>query len=199
MTFQELYDEVILITKRPDLIDKTKQQIRAATLKAHHSDFYYPDIHEVPVQFTDPFYLQTFLPTEIVPRFRKSKYIRLWIGGIDGMPGKFLTPIQVENSLDSYGYTKTDVYYMAGQGLQIRGCTPLDKVLFGCYLHPIVSPEISYSSWIAEHMPYAIIYEAARAIFKSISFTEQASEYSGLVAEQYQELKLSYVDDVPLT
>lgn len=199
MNFQELYDEVIIITKRPDLVARTQQAIKAATLKAHQSDFYYKDLVEIPVQFTDPFYLQSFLPTEIAPQFRKAKYIRLWAGGNDGMPGKFLTPIQIENSMDGYGYIKNDVFYMAGQLLQIRGQCPLDKVLFGCYQNPIITPAESYSSWIAVEMPYVIVYEAARVVFKSISFTEQANEYSQLVGEQFQELKLTYVDDVPVT
>lgn len=199
MNFQELYDEVITITKRPDLVARTEQAIRAATLKAHNSDFYYKDLIEVPVQFLNLFYLQSFVPTEIVPNFRKIKYIRLWAGDINGGPSKFLTPIQIENSIDGYGCIKNDVFYMAGQLLQIRGALPLDKVLFGCYQNPIITPANLYSSWIAVEMPYVIVYEAARTIFKSISFTEQANEYSQLVGEQFQELKLSYVDDVPLT
>lgn len=199
MTFQEIYDEVILITKRPDLVDQTKQKIRSATIKAHHSDFYYKDLVEVPVQFTNIFFLQSFIPTEVVPQFRMAKYIRLWQGGIEGDVGKFLTPIQIENSLDLYKNIKTDVFYMAGQLLQIRGACTLDKVLFGCYVNPVVTPEISYSSWVANEQPYAIIYEAARQIFKSISYTEQANEFSGLVGEEYAELKLSYVESVPLT
>lgn len=199
MTFQELYDEVIIITKRPDLVDRTKQAIRSATIKAHHSDFYFKDLVEVPVQFTDLFFLQSFIPTEVVPTFRMAKYIRLWRGGIDGDVGKFLTPIQIENSLNLYGQIKTDVFYMAGQLLQIRGSCTLDKVLFGCYVNPVITPEASYSSWVAKEQPYAIIYEAARQIFKSISFTEQANEYSTLVGDEYAELKLTYVDSVPLT
>lgn len=199
MNFQEIYDEVILITKRPDLVNQTKQKIRSATIKAHHSDFYYKDIVEVPVQFTNLFFLQSFIPTEVVPAFRMVKYIRLWQGDINGDVGKFLTPIQIENSLDLYNNKKVDVFYMAGQLLQIRGACTLDKVLFGCYVNPIITPEISYSSWIANEQPYAIIYEAARQIFKSISYSEQATEMSGLVQEEYGELKLSYVDSVPLT
>lgn len=199
MTFDEIVSEVIRITKRPDLLTSIQANVRAATLKAHHSDFYYKDLYEVPVQFTNVFHLQSFIPTEVAPQFRKAKYIRLWNGGITGDVGQFLTPIQVENSIDGYGYIKTDVYYMAGQMLQIRGKSALDKVLFGCYQHPVIAPEGSYSSWIATEMPYAIIYEAARVTFKSYSFTEQANEMSALVNEQFAELKLSYVDDVPLT
>ena len=199
MNFTEIYNEVLIITKRPDLVDRTKQAIRSATIKAHHSDFYYKDIVEVPVQFTTLFYLQSFLPTEVVPQFRMAKYIRLWQGDLTGDVGKFLTPIQIENSLDLYQQKKVDVFYMAGQLLQIRGACTIDKVLFGCYVNPVVLPEAAYSSWIASDQPYAIIYEAARQVFKSISYTEQANEYSNLVAEEYAELKLSSVESVPLT
>ncbi|MNC13543.1 hypothetical protein D3C75_612940 [compost metagenome] len=128
-----------------------------------------------------------------------AKYIRLWMGDQSGDVGKFLTPIQIENSLDLYNQKKVDVFYMAGQLLQIRGACTLDKVLFGCYVNPVITPEASYSSWIAVEQPYAIVYEAARQVFKSISFTEQANEYSNLVAEEFAELKLTYVDTVPLT
>lgn len=199
MTFDEMVQEVIDITKRPDLITKIQANVRAATLKAHNSDFYYKDLYEVPVQFTNLFHLQSFLPTEIAPRFRKVKYIRLWVGDNTGDIGQFLEPIQIENSIDGYGYIKTNVFYMAGQLLQIRGTCALDKVLFGCYQYPVVTPVTAFTSWIADEMPYAIIYEAARVTFKSFSFTEQANEYSSLVQEQFMELKLSYVDDVPLT
>ncbi|MND32931.1 hypothetical protein D3C87_725720 [compost metagenome] len=199
MNFTEIFNEVIIITKRPDLVERTKQAIRSATIKAHHSDFYYKDIVEVPVQFTNLFFLQSFTPTEVVPQFRMAKYIRLWMGDQSGDVGKFLTPIQIENSLDLYNQKKVDVFYMAGQLLQIRGACTLDKVLFGCYVNPVITPEASYSSWIAVEQPYAIVYEAARQVFKSISFTEQANEYSNLVAEEFAELKLTYVDTVPLT
>lgn len=199
MNFQEIYDEVIVITKRPDLVDRTKQAIRSATIKAHHSDFYFKDLYEVPIQFTNLFFLQSFAPTEVVSTFRMAKYIRLWNGDTNGAPGKFFTPIQIENSLDLYQNIKTDVFYMAGQLLQIRGACTLDKVLFGCYVNPVITPETAYSSWIAVEQPYAIVYEAARQVFKSFSFTDQANEYSKLVAEEYAELKLTYVDSVPLT
>lgn len=199
MTFAEILAEVIGITKRPDLQDRTMSAIRAATLKMHQSDFFYKDLVEVPVQFTEAAYIQNFLPTDILPYFRKAKYIRFWQGDVDGQPGPFLTPIQVENSNDSYGYIKTDVFYMAGQLLQIRTCDPCYRVLFGAYVNPVIAPIESYSSWIANEYPYAIIYEAVRTIFRSIGFTEQANEYAGLAGEVLAEIKLSCIDDIPVT
>ena len=45
-TYQELYDDVVTITKRPDLAAETALAIRAATLKLHQSDFYFKDLFE---------------------------------------------------------------------------------------------------------------------------------------------------------
>lgn len=199
MNFSELVQEVLTITKRRDLQERTESAVRAATLKMHHSDFYYKDLHETAIQFTNELVIQNFLPTEIYPNFRKVKYLRFWRGDANGGPGLFLEPIQIENSLDLYQNFKNNVYYMAGQLLQIR-CNPaVKRVLFAAYLHPVVTPEASYKSWIAEEYPYAIIYEAARAIFRSISLTDQANAYEALTSEVLGEIKLSCVDDVPLT
>lgn len=198
MDFQELVEEVYLITKRRDLVARTESAIKAATLKAHHADFFYPDIVEVSIEFQDEAFIQNFNPTEILPRFRKAKYIRQWHGGVQGEAGKFLDHIQIENAFDSYNYIKTDVFYLAGQLIQIRTTTPLKRCLFGCYVHPVMGPE-ECKSWIAQAMPFTIIYEAARTIFKSIGMQSEAAEMAQLVAEQISMLRMSYVDDTPFT
>lgn len=200
MTYDELVEEVIKFTKRPDLRDRTEAAVRAATLKMHHSDFYYKDLIETAVQFTDAFYLQNFVPSEVIPNYRKAKYIRIWNGDAPtGGPGKFLENIQIENSVGGYQETKTDVFYMAGQNLQIRTCIPLKRILFGAYVHPVVSPVANYKSWIAEEYPYAIVYEAARSIFFSIALTQQSQQFAQLTAEVLREISMSSVDALPFT
>jgi hypothetical protein len=174
--------------------------VKAATLKAHHTDFYYKDLYEQSIQFVNPAYIQNFLPTDIYPLFRKAKYLRVWHGeDLTGYPGNFLQFIQIENSLDAYKNIKTDVFYQAGQLLQCRGTYPLDKLLFGAYCHPQITPAAAYCSWIAKEMPWAIIYEAARVIFKSIGRDQEAAEMDRLTAEQYSLLRMSYIDDAPIT
>lgn len=199
MTFAELVAEVLSIVKRPDLQSRIESAVRAATLKMHQSDFFYRDIVEAPVQFDQARVLQNFMPSEVVANFRKAKYIRTWCGDADGSFGPFLEPIQIENSMDVYGSSKNNVFYMAGQLLQIRAVPAVYRVLFGAYKHPVVTPVESYSSWIADEYPYAIIYEAARTIFRSISFNEQAAEFAQLAGEVLVEIKLSNVDDLPVT
>lgn len=199
MTFPELVQEVLKIVKRPDLQERIEGAVRSATLRIHHSDFFYKDLVEVPVQFTEAKTLQNFLPTDVIPNFRKSKYVRQWQGDVDGMPGVFLEHIQIENSVDGYGCNKENVFYLAGQLIQTRTCFPLYRALFGAYVHPIITPSSSYNSWVAVEYPYAIIYDAARAVFNSISYAEQANSYERLAAEIIAEIKLSCVDDTPMT
>lgn len=200
MTFAEIVAEVALLTRRPDLTDRIESAVKAATLKAHQSDFFYKDLYEQSVQFVNPAYIQNFLPTDIFPLFRKAKYIRVWNGDdLTGYPGPFFQFIQVENSLDAYNNIKTNVFYQASQLLQCRGDLPIDKILFGAYVHPTITPAAAYCSWIATEMPWVIIYEACRVIFKSIGRDQEAAEMDRLTAEQYSLLKMSYIDDAPIT
>lgn len=199
MNFTELCNEVQIIVKRPDLAERIQSAVRAATEKLHSLDFWYRDLVEVPVQFDRDFYLQNFDPRQVIPKFRKAKYIRIWEGGVDGRATIFLDPIQIEEAIDGYGYEKTNVFYMAGQLLQIRGTCNILRVLFGAYRFPTITPAESYSSWIAEDYPWGIIYEASRAIFRSISMAEEAAAYERLTLEITTEMSRSCVDDVPFT
>lgn len=200
MTLEELVAEVINITKRPDLQARTESAVKAATLKMHHSDFYYKDLIETAIEFQDEFYIQNFVPSEVIPLYRKAKYIRVWSGDAPtGGPGIFLENIQIENSVDQYSSIKTDVFYMAGQNLQIRTSCPVKRILFGAYVHPTITPEESYNSWIAREYPYAIVYEAARAIFYSIALSQQSQTYAQMTAEILREISMSSVDALPFT
>lgn len=199
MNFTELCNEVQIIVKRPDLADRIQSAVRAATEKLHSLDFWYRDLVEVPVQFDTEMYIQNFDPRQVIPKFRKTKYIRIWEGGVDGRPTVFLDPIQIEEAIDSYGYTKTNVFYMAGQLMQIRTTCSILRVLFGAYKFPTVTPSDQFSSWIADDYPWGIVYEAARTIYRSISMDEAAAQYERLTAEIVSEMRRSCVEDVPFT
>ena len=51
MTLEELQNEVILLTSRPDLVDRTLQAVKSATLKMHQREFWRRDLREVGIQF----------------------------------------------------------------------------------------------------------------------------------------------------
>lgn len=199
MNFDELRSEVLSIVKRPDQMPRIEAAIRAATLKAHRQDYFFRDLVETGVQFAGDSCIRNFLPSSIFgTRFRKIKYIRYWMyDGTDeqtlGSPSSFLTAIDIENSLDAYGYTKTNVYYMAGELVQIRTSQSLTHCLVGAYLNPIVT-ETNFSSWIADSNPYAIIYEACRQVFNQIGKASDAQTMTQSLIEEYSQLKLDSIN-----
>ncbi len=194
MTFNELVAEVYLLTNRPDLVAQTESAVKAATLKAHQSDFYSKDIYETGVEFTSAAYIQSLDVINLLSNFRSLKYIRRVTSATDtnGVDITVLTPDAV---LDSYGCNKTDIAYVAGRVVEIRSSVSFTNMLLGCYVHPIIRTG-AYSSWVAEQHPYAIIREAARVIFKTIGYDEESAAYAQFVAEEYGILKMGALSDV---
>tara|TARA_R110000744_G_scaffold325160_1_gene430967 strand:- start:17 stop:607 length:591 start_codon:yes stop_codon:yes gene_type:complete len=194
MTLAELIEEVYLLTNRRDLVAETTAAVKAATLKAHKTDYYSKDIFETGVVFTTPDYRQSLDYITLLSNFRAFKYLRKTTSATDDT-GAFLDIITPEETIDSYGKNRTDIAYVAGRVIEIRSSTILQYALLGCYAYPIVTTA-SFSSWIAEQSPFFIIYEACRVIFKSIGYDEQSATFTGLVAEELNLLKISAISDV---
>jgi len=186
-TFAELVTNVYALTNRPDLVSETELAVRNATLKMHKTDFYFKDIFETGIQFTEADYLQSLDYKALIPTWRSLKYIRKY-DPVGLTAGKFMEVITTEQVLDSYFQTKPDVVYGAGQVLQLRSSTKEAYYLLGCYRFPILTA-LNFSSWIADEQPSAIEREAARVIFKTIGYDEQASVYEKLIAEEIVLLK----------
>jgi len=194
MTFDELIKEVYLITNRRDLVSETTSAVKAATLKAHKTDYYSKDIYETGISFETAGYTQSLDYINLLSNFRAFKYLKRVETATD-TDGFLLAIITPEEVLDSYGANRLDVAYVAGRVIEIRSSVSFQYALLGCYVYPIVR-EGAYLSWVAEQAPYAIIHEAARKIFRSIGNIEQSNAQSQFVAEEYTELKLSAVTDM---
>ncbi len=194
MTFDEIAAEVKVITNRPDLVAETASAIKAATLKAHQSDFYSKDIYETGMQFAEYSYRQSLDYISLFANFRAIKYVRIVENEFDiyGIPVEI---VKVEELLDSYGHQRTNIAYVAGRVLEIRAEVPFKYILTGCYVFPTTTPT-GYRSWVAEQYPWAIIYEAARVVFKMCGLSEEANGMRELVAEQYSAMKKASITDV---
>jgi hypothetical protein len=185
--------DVITLTNRPDLVGETSLAIRAATLKAHHSDFYYKDLYETGIQFDFSLAQQSLEYKTVLPRWRALKYLRPYDNSVTpGVAQGELEVISPDNIFDSYSVTKENVCYVAGLELQIRTLAAWQYFLLGCYLNPDVTA-VGYSSWIADEHPFAIVYEAAAIVFKSIGYDEMDARYRQMVQEEYAELKMSNI------
>lgn len=191
-----LMDDVYTLTNRPDLVAETELAVKAATLKMHQSDFYAKDLYETAVQFDTADYVQSLAYRQLVPRWRAAKYIRKYeVAQGNNATGKFLRILTPDQVLDSYGQNRADIAYVAGDTIEIRSLTQLQYVLLGCYVNPDVTTN-GYSSWIAIEHPYAIVYEAARTVFKQIGYDEQSAQFERLVQEQLVELKMAQLPTV---
>lgn len=186
-SLSSLIADVYALTNRSDLVSETALAVRAATLKAHHSDDYIKDLAEYSIDFGASDYYQTLDFQSIIPQWRKPRYIRKY-DATGGAPGSFLTYIEPEKVVDNFGSSRTNIFYIAGSNVQIRSSDQFRYALVGAYLNPIVV-ETRFNSWIANDYPFAIVYEAAAIIFKTVGYDEQVPVYRGMVAEQLQLLK----------
>lgn len=190
MTLTELIAEVYLLTNRPDLVNQTLSAVRSATLKLHQSDYYYKDIFETGIVFGTSEYLQQLDYRTVIPRWRSLKYLRKTDS--TGTLGSFFTVVAPEQVLDSYALNRNDICYAAGDVIQIRSSTELQYAIVGCYRNPDVGA-ISYSSWIANDHPWAIIFEAATAVLLMIGKDSQARSMAQLANIQLAELRNSNI------
>lgn len=181
MNLAELQAEVILITGRPDRVAETLAAVKAATMKAHVSDYYPKDIYETALSFSTAEYEQDFEVATFIPRYRAINYARKYDND-SSTPGAFFTLIDPRNVLDSYGVARTDICYAGGAEIHFKSSTEFQYCLFGCYVHPIVT-DGGYTSWIAVEHPYVIIHEAARRIFMATGNEKKAAGQAQLFAE----------------
>lgn len=194
MTLNEIIQEVYNLTNRPDLVAETKSAVKAATIKAHASDFYSKDIFETGVQFDAATMRQSWDYPSTIPNFRNLNYIRIVADEYDTV-GIELEVVAVSELYDAWGVQRSNIAYVAGRVLEIRAAAAFDKMLVGCYVTPVVT-DAAYISWVAELQPYAIIHEACRVIFKTIGYDEQSAAYNQLVAEEYNMLRMLGLADV---
>jgi hypothetical protein len=193
-TFASILADVYTLTNRPDLVAETTLAVKSATLKAHMTDFYSKDIYEVRITTDTADYIAGIDVYSIISNFRSLKYLRKY-DIVTATAGDFINVLEPEEVLDDYGVEKVDVCYMAGRVLELKSSTEVDNFILGCYVAPIVTTS-GYSSWIADLYPDAIIYEAARVVFKTIGYDEQSATYERLVAEAYSLLKMTALSDV---
>ena len=191
MTLAELIAEVYTITGRSDRSAETSLAIRSATLKAHHSDYYYKDIFETGIDFSISATVQDLDYRNIIPKWRALKYLRKY-DLVNAAPGRELDIVLPEQIFDRYSTQKADICYVAGAYVHINSSDAQQYYLLGCYVNPDIT-DAGYSSWIALDHPYAIVMDAAATVFKSIGKDEEAAAYRTLVAEQIMMLKMTNV------
>ncbi len=98
-----------------------------------------------------------------------------------------MTPL-LKKFLDGYGYKEDYAYYLAGDLLQVRVSDSHQYFNVGVYLYPDTT--LAAPSWIADQFPFAIQYEAARTLFKTIGYDEQSTAMERLLTEAMAEVRM---------
>ena len=194
MTLTELISGVYELTGRPDLIAETKSAIKNATLFGHQRDFFFKDLVEVGLAFDSAEYVQTLNVREVIPLWRAHKYFKKY-DPTQSPPviGCWLTKVVPENVLDDYKSQKQDIWYVAGQQININSSTQQQYYLIGYYSNPDLS-DTGYNSWIALDHPYYLIHRASAQIFKQIGKDEEAAQQRVILAEQEANLIRNNID-----
>lgn len=182
MTYQELFDEIKLLSKRGDIDDKITAAIRTVTLRAHRLDTFSRDMVEVQLSFggATAYTIVDVNVLQWLPRYRAVRYMRYWEPST-GYLGKMLTAIDPRDVLDDYNWEKHDRYYLAGDVLKLRFEFPSYGVQIGYYCDPILTPTSQYNSWIADKLPDLIIQGALAQVFNWTGKQEEARVINAMV------------------
>ena len=194
MNYSSLLAEVYTLTKRPDLVAETTLGVKSATLQLHRMDFFSKDLHETGIAFDTSEYIQTLTYRVLLPRFRQMKYLRKY-DNTGGAAGEKLKEVSIEKILDGYKQERTDIFYLAGDVIQIKSSTKEKYYLFGCYLNPSIDPD-NFISWVADEYPYAIIYRAASIVMKAIGQDTESAAYDNLAKLEANEILISNLETV---
>lgn len=186
MNLTELVDEVYVMTSRSDLTAQSEQAVKLATLKLHGRDYYYKDLVGATLLLPSAEYIQSFDYKTVFPRWRNIKYLRKYDTTAQEAT-KFFEIIPTEFVTDGYSVNREDVCYMAGSLLNIRSSTPENFYLIGYYQHPDITTA-NWDSWIANEIPYAIVTEAARRIFKIIGKDDEYARLENDMREYYAQI-----------
>lgn len=193
MDYTTIYNEVINLTNRPDLADETRLAIQKTTAKLHQLDFWYKDLDEVVIgNLPQDYKFSLDIPSNFA-RFRAFNYLRML--DANNNPQEELELISPKQVFDSFQQERTNVFYVGGMSLNCRLANTRPAMIVGYYQYPDVGVATggvgttTFSSWIANEYPYAIIEEAAAQVFRTIGYADAANSYGQQIVINLQILR----------
>lgn len=177
--YQELLDDIIALTARPDLEVETEIALRTATLNAHLSDAYPRDLQTTVVKLPNASYLtQLDIPT-LFPKLRglsKIQPLDVNYSPVVLADEDKVEIIELGDIYDDYGSLKNNVAYLAGDTINVRSLMNSYGFLVSWFKAPLVK-RTEYNSWIAQLYPTVILYWAASIVLDTNGNEEKANKY----------------------
>lgn len=175
--FDSITDDVLALTKRPDLADETAIAVRTATLNVHMAEAFPRDAVTQLVKIPNASYITQLDAQVLFPRIRGLSTVR--ITDTDYNPVEFpeIDIVEMGDLRDPiYKELKNDIAYLAGTAVNIRTSVPTTGYLVEYFQLPLIRRE-QYNSWIAQLAPDAIVYLAASIVFYTNGNEEKARAF----------------------
>lgn len=197
LSLAEITQQVVDLTDRGESPAFTQLAIVKATLKLHLADLWNRDVVERKVEpdVIEGQRLQIFLSTKL-PGFRKMMYLKGYDDATD--PANPTIGDEYDESFpgsirDGYGWRKNNIFYVAGDSLNIYTTAVPPKFLCGYWATPKVSLG-EYQSWIADMYPNAIIDEASAEIFGSVGDDDEAKKRRDMFVPNLQIIRMQDIE-----
>jgi hypothetical protein len=194
MNLTELQDKVVEITGRPDLSALTLSAIQSATLKAHRFDYFPKDLFQGVIDTGSSSSEKELSTTLALPRFRTMNFIRVY-DIVTGKPTLEFNIIDALNLNDMYGVQRPNVAFLAGDNFRLKAATAFQYLYVSYYTDPVITT-LGFASWIANNYPFAIIYEAAAQVFRSIGQMEKFRSQRDLVSDELTIIRTTSIQQV---
>lgn len=193
-TYQQVYDDVVVLTARPDLADETALAVRTATRSIHTRQTFPRDVVGSLVKLPNAVY-QVALDTQVLfTRFRAPSGLRALDSEFNPMSYPAIELVELGDIYDPvYGFLRQDIGYLAGTSLNIRTSVAVSGFAVEYFALPEVQPD-RYNSWIAQLMPEVIVYQAASIVAGLSGNEEKARVWQGMVDKMlFPELVANYL------
>lgn len=201
MTFDELIEQVAVLTVRPDKEGLVQQKINSVIRTISLSGTYWKDLVEETLSDHPDFDTSINVQTLALPaRFRKPAYIERDLSAINPSTGRLesrftngLTYNRVDpRTTKREGREIRNAYYMSGANLLLRQEVAGEKVIWGYYryLPRFTAPDDT--NWVSELMPDLIIDWASQFVLASLGDRDRTAGVASLA-----QLQLSvFVEDL---
>lgn len=189
--WDDLLDEIYVLTNRPDLSAETAIALRQTTRLAHKSGKYWRDLKTKLITGLALDAIQSIDLAVEAPRFRGVARLC----STDNPQLEFKDTL-ASDLLDPDGYYRTNVYWGLGNRLNVRAAAPEAAYTLDYFEYPIMTPTASYATWLAEEHRDLLVTMSAANVLSMVGETEIAGRLQGLATAELAMLKNSNLEIV---
>lgn len=174
MSYTDILNAVIENTSRPDQVSIHSRNIRQATLQLHSGNFWNKDVQLAQLDCVNPQTAQT-LPLGTIDNYRRMKNLIILDSNLNEIPEYNILPADTETLLDENAQSRTNIWWQAGSAVNVRCQDPFRFINVYYYAAPkLGTTDVTFSSWIADLYPFAIIDLAVR-MYKALTGEQETA------------------------